>query len=89
MFAATRSCVGVAKQNIRSFVSTFSASRPDLLIERVILSDEALEILWRASAWLDLVGELRANTMSLLWPKNHGVPQDWEAQEVLFDGYDG
>ncbi|NMG31840.1 recombinase family protein [Aromatoleum evansii] len=34
-----------------------------LLIERVILSDEALEILWRASGWHDLVGELRANTI--------------------------
>jgi len=27
-------------------------------------------------------------TLSLLWLKNHAVPQDWEAQEALFDGYD-
>ncbi len=28
-------------------------------------------------------------TLSLLWLKNHAVPQDWAAQEALFDGYDG
>lgn len=28
-------------------------------------------------------------TLSLLWLKNHPVPQDWVAQEALFEGYDG
>ena len=27
-------------------------------------------------------------TLSLLWLKNHAVPQDWAAQEALFEGYD-
>ncbi|MDT3669637.1 MAG: site-specific recombinase resolvase [Aromatoleum sp.] len=27
-------------------------------------------------------------TLSLLWLKNHAVPQDWAAQEALFDQYD-
>lgn len=27
-------------------------------------------------------------TLSLLWLKNHALPQDWAAQEALFDQYD-
>ena len=27
-------------------------------------------------------------TLSLLWLKNHALPQDWAAQETLFDQYD-
>lgn len=28
-------------------------------------------------------------TLSLLWLKNHAVPQDWAAQEALFERFDG
>lgn len=34
-----------------------------LLIERVVISEDSLEILWRTPGWRDLVGELRANTI--------------------------
>lgn len=34
-----------------------------LLIERVIVTEHTLEILWRASGWRDLVGELNNNTI--------------------------
>lgn len=27
-------------------------------------------------------------TLSLLWLKNHALPQDWAAQEALFEGFD-
>ncbi|MDT3669638.1 MAG: recombinase family protein [Aromatoleum sp.] len=34
-----------------------------LLIERVVVTEDTLEIVWREPGWRDLVGELRANTI--------------------------
>jgi hypothetical protein len=34
-----------------------------LLIERVIVAEDTLEIVWREPGWRELVGELRANTI--------------------------
>ena len=34
-----------------------------LLIERVQITDEGLEIKWRDMGWRDLVGEMRPNTI--------------------------
>lgn len=46
-----------------------------LLIDRVVIADGGLEIIWRAQGWQDLAGELLPGTIG-------AELQEWEQQEV-------
>ena len=46
-----------------------------LLIERVVIADGGLEIIWRDQGWQELAGELLPGTIG-------AELQEWEQQEV-------
>jgi hypothetical protein len=60
---------------IRNFRTTEQCRLAQLLIERVVIADGGLEIIWRDHGWQELAGELLPGTIG-------AELQEWDQQEV-------
>ncbi|HRN77401.1 hypothetical protein [Ottowia sp.] len=56
-------------------ISAQLAALAQLLIERVVIADGGLEIIWRDQGWQELAGELVPDTIG-------AELQEWEQQEA-------